>query len=300
MRAVELRLYTRAEANGKVTNGARFTAASFKHKIWPMMSRASIVEILPSLPEVAVSDSEDCYVYLDESERCVKYRIGDRDEPLTGSEYITSLDFSVPTASEDRAENFILRMRVEAQAPKIKSAHVTLDIDSALVNRPAKRGSAAEAAYGGPVLHFNIFDFRELQLYSIPGEGRPLQNEESVKKGNEIQLRYDIIVPSGNKDATKTLYYISSESKASLKKSSGYLEDNKSAFPDYNDEKIRGEFCWPLLIKSGDSIILLVTSIKRPLAKRMNFSRYQPPAHSMSTPANTSMEITLILRTTGN
>ncbi|MCC8178187.1 MAG: type II secretion system GspH family protein [Cloacibacillus sp.] len=269
-----LRLYGRAEANGKVTNGARFTAASFKHKIWPMMSRASIVEILPNLPDVAVSDSEDCYVYLDESEQCVKYRIGDRDEPLTGSEFITSLDFSVPTASEDRAENFILRMRVEAQAPRIKSAHVTLDIDSALINRPAKRGSETEAAaYRGPVLHFNIFDFRELQLYPIPGEGRPLQNEETVEKDSVIQLRYNIIVPSGNKDATKTLYYISSESKASLKKSTGYWEDDNydDKHPDYHNEKTRGNYCWPLVIKSGNVYYLAGDQYKKASGKEDEF-----------------------------
>ncbi|ANZ44184.1 PilW family protein [Cloacibacillus porcorum] len=267
-----LRLYGRAEANGKVTNGARFTAASFKHKIWPMMSRASIVEILPNLPDTVVSDSEDCYVYLDESEQCVKYRIGDRDEPLAGSEFITSLDFSVPTASKDLAENFILKMRVEAQAPKVKSAHVTLDIDSALINRPAKRGSATKAsAYGGPVLHFNIFDFRELQLRNLSDDNKILQNEETVEKDSVIQLRYDIIVPSGNRDATKTLYYISSENKASLKKSAGYWEDGKSAFPDYNNEEIRSNYCWPLLITSGDEYYLAGDQYKKASGKEDEF-----------------------------
>ncbi|MDD7649803.1 PilW family protein [Cloacibacillus porcorum] len=267
-----LRLYGRAEANGKVTNGARFTAASFKHKIWPMMSRASIVEILPNLPDVAVSDSEDCYVYLDESEQCVKYRIGNRDEPLAGSEYITSLDFSVPAASEDLAENFILKMRVEAQAPRVKSAHVTLDIDSALINRPAKRGSATKAAaYGGPVLHFNIFDFRELQLRNLSDDNKILQNEETIEKDSVIQLRYNIIVPSDNKDATKTLYYISSESKPSLKKSAGYWEDGKSAFPDYNNEEIRSNYCWPLLITSGDEYYLAGDQYKKASGKEDEF-----------------------------
>ena len=269
-----LRLYTRAEANGKVTNGARFTAASFKHTIWPMMSRASIVEILPSLPDTAVSDSEDCYVYLDESEQCVKYRIGDRDEPLAGSEFITSLDFSVPTASKDLAENFILKMRVEAQAPKVKSAHVTLDIDSALINRPAKRGSATKtAAYGGPVLHFNIFDFRELQLRNLSDDNKILQNEETVEKDSVIQLRYDIIVPSDNRDATKTLYYISSENKASLKKSAGYWEDYNYDYkhPDYSNENTRGDYCWPLLIKSGDVYYLAGDQYKKASGKEDEF-----------------------------
>lgn len=269
-----LRLYGRAEANGKVTNGARFTAASFKHKIWPMMSRASIVEILPNLPDTVVSDSEDCYVYLDESEQCVKYRIGDRDEPLAGSEFITSLDFSVPTASKDLAENFILKMRVEAQAPKVKSAHVTLDIDSALINRPAKRGSATKAAaYGGPVLHFNIFDFRELQLRNLSDDNKILQNEETVEKDSVIQLRYDIIVPSGNRDATKTLYYISSENKASLKKSAGYWEDYNydDKHPDYSNENTRGNYCWPLLIKSGDVYYLAGDQYKKASGKEDEF-----------------------------
>lgn len=269
-----LRLYGRAEANGKVTNGARFTAASFKHKIWPMMSRASIVEILPNLPDIAVSDSEDCYVYLDELEQCVKYRIGDRDEPLAGSEFITSLDFSVPTASEDLAENFILRMRVEAQAPRIKSAHVTLDIDSALINMPAKRGSETEAAaYRGPVLHFNIFDFRDLQLRNLSDDNKILQNEETVEKDSVIQLRYNIIVPSGNKDATKTLYYISSESKASLKKSTGYWEDDNynDKHPDYYDKDTRGNYCWPLVIKSGDVYYLAGDQYKKASGKEDEF-----------------------------
>ena len=265
-----LRLYGRAEANGKVTNGARFTAASFKHKIWPMMSRASIVEILPNLPDTAVSDSEDCYVYLDESEQCVKYRIGDRDEPLPGSEFITSLDFSVPTASEDRAENFILRMRVEAQAPRVKSAHVTLDIDSALINRPAKRGPAREAAYGGPVLHFNIFDFRELNQYTPPGDSRPLKNDETVKKNSVIQLRYDITVPSGRRDATKILYYASTESKASLPKSAGYWEDTQYETPPYTD-KNKGDYCWPLLITSGDEYYLAGDQYKKASGKEDEF-----------------------------
>ena len=266
-----LRLYTRAEANGKVTNGARFTAASFKHTIWPMMSRASIVEILPSLPDAAVSDSEDCYVYLDESEQCVKYRIGGRDEPLAGSEYITSLDFSVPTASEDRAENFILRMSVEAQAPRIKSAHVTLDIDSALINRPAKRGPATKAAaYGGPVLHFNIFDFRELNQYTPPGDSRPLKNDETVKKNSVIQLRYDITVPSGRRDATKILYYASTESKASLPKSAGYWEDTHYDTPQYT-KNTKDNYCWPLLITSGDEYYLAGDQYKKASGKEDEF-----------------------------
>ena len=265
-----LRLYGRAEANGKVTNGARFTAASFKHKIWPMMSRASIVEILPNLPDTAVSDSEDCYVYLDESEQCVKYRIGGRDEPLAGSEFITSLDFSVPAASEDRAENFILRMSVEARAPRIKSAHVTLDIDSALINRPAKRGPAREAAYGGPVLHFNIFDFRELNQYTPPGDSRPLKNDETVKKNSVIQLRYDITVPSGRRDATKILYYASTESKASLPKSAGYWEDTHYDTPQYTKDT-KDNYCWPLLITSGDEYYLAGDQYKKASGKEDEF-----------------------------
>ncbi|WP_302795271.1 PulJ/GspJ family protein [Cloacibacillus evryensis] len=265
-----LRLYARAEANGKVTNGARFTAASFKQKIWPMMSRASIVEILPSLPDTSVSDPEDCYVYLDEAEQCVKCRIGGKDDPLTGSEFITSLDFSVPASSADLAENFILRMRVEAQAPKVKSAHVTLDIDSALVNRPAKRGSGARASvYNGPVLHFNIFDFRDLQIRNRSDNDKILQNEEAVEKDSVLQVRYDIIVPPDKKDATKILWYASTESKATLKKSAGYWEETEYPAADYDNNK--GDHYWPLLIKSDDAYYLAGDRYKKASGKGDEF-----------------------------
>lgn len=265
-----LRLYERAEANGKVTNGARFTAASFKQKIWPMMSRASIIEILPSLPDTSVSDPEDCYVYIAEAEQCVKCRIGGKDEPLTGSEFITSLDFSVPASSADQAENFILRMRVEAQAPKIESAHVTLKIDSALVNRPAKRGPGVQTSvYSGPVLHFNIFDFRDLQIRNRSENDKILQNEETVEKDSVLQVRYDIIVPPGKKDATKILWYASTESKASLKKSSGYWEETEFPAADYDHNK--GDYYWPLLIKSDDVYYLAGDQYKKASGKENEF-----------------------------
>ena len=123
------------------------------------------------------------------------------------------------------------------------------------------------------MLHFNIFDFRDLNQYTPPGDSRPLKNDETVEKNSVIQLRYDIVVPSGRRDATKILYYASTESKASLPKSAGYWEDYNydDKHPDYSNENTRGDYCWPLLITSGDEYYLAGDQYKKASGKEDEF-----------------------------
>ena len=124
-----LDVYSGSEANGKVTTGVRFTVASFKSEILPMVNAASNIEILKdagSIPS-AISGSGDYYIYRS-TDSTVKCRSAAGDISLNGSEYISSLDFSVPKSSADKLENYLLNMHIEGQDPKYQTAYVSIDV----------------------------------------------------------------------------------------------------------------------------------------------------------------------------
>lgn len=240
-----------SEANGKVTTGVRFTVASFKSEILPMVNGASSIEILKDMSTVpsTISGSGDYYIYRS-TDNTVKCRSAVGDTSLNGSDYISSLDFSVPKASADQLENFILNMHIEGQDPKYLTAYVSIDVAMALVGKPekAKSSNASGNNYTGGVLHFAAFDFSNLKVWSVSSDtasAKELSNNDAVSKGTGLQLRYDMTKPAGKIDATKMRWYASTKAVASMSRS-----DSVSGL---NFDTNKSSYFWPLLIKSNDN-----------------------------------------------
>ena len=195
-------LYIKAEANGKVTNGVRFTVASFKGDMLPMVNKSSSIEILKNMDNVPskVTTSADCYIYLSTDSR-VTCRSAAGDVALNGSEYISSIDFTVPVSSADKVDNYLLRMHIEGQDPNHVVAYTSVDVDMALFNRPDKSNTSNKDAtgknYTGHVLHFAAFEFKDLQVRDASADYKVLTNNESVAKDDVLQLYYKISVPAG-------------------------------------------------------------------------------------------------------
>ena len=257
-----LDVYSGSEANGKVTTGVRFTVASFKSEILPMVNAASNIEILKdagSIPS-AISGSGDYYIYRS-TDSTVKCRSAAGDISLNGSEYISSLDFSVPKSSADKLENYLLNMHIEGQDPKYQTAYVSIDVAMALVGRPEKSAtsSASGSNYAGGVLHFSAFSFANLKIRDASEDYKVLTDSQSVAKGDALQVHYDISVPAGKKDVTKMLWYARTELNTNVAadkdKSIGYHESAKYASVSYSDTTAR-DYWWPLLIKSNDKYYL--------------------------------------------
>ena len=257
-----LDVFYSSEANGKVTTGVRFTVATFKREILPMVNGASSIEILKDMSGVpaTINGSGDYYIY--RSTDCtVKCRSAAGDVTLNGSEYISSLDFAVPKASADRLENYMLDMHVEGQAPDYKTAYVSLDVLMALVGKPEKATTSSVSGnyYTGGVLHFSAFNFTNLKIRDASEDYKVLADSQSVAKGDVMQVHYDIAVPAGKKDATKILWYARTELNTNVAadkdKSIGYHEAAKYASVSYSDTTAK-DYWWPLLIKSNDKYYL--------------------------------------------
>mgnify|MGYP001259451397 CR=1 FL=1 len=257
-----LDVFFSSEANGKVTTGVRFTVASFKREILPMVNGASSIEILKDMSGVpaTISGSGDYYIY--RSTDCtVKCRSAAGDVSLNGSEYISSLDFTVPKASADKLENFMLSMDLEGQDPNYKTAYLSLDLAMALVGKPEKSNTsnASGSYYTGGVLHFSAFNFKNLNIRDASEGNKVLADSQSVAKGDALQVHYDISVPAGKKDATKILWYartqLNTEVAADKDKSIGYYESTKYASVTYSDTTAKN-YWWPLLVKSNDKYYL--------------------------------------------
>lgn len=257
-----LDVFFSSEANGKVTTGVRFTVASFKREILPMVNGASSIEILKDMSGVpaTISGSGDYYIY--RSTDCtVKCRSAAGDVSLNGSEYISSLDFTVPKASADKLENYLLDMHVEGQDPNYKTAYISLDVLMALVGKPEKAATsnAYGAVYTGGVLHFSAFSFSNLKIHDVSKGDNVLADNQSVAKGDVLRVSYNISVPAGKKDDTKILWYartqLNTNVAADKDKSIGYHEATKYASVTYSDTTAK-DYWWPLLIKSNDKYYL--------------------------------------------
>lgn len=259
-------LFLDAEANGKVTNGVRFTVASFKKDILPLVNKAATVEILKNMDNAPskVNISSDYYIYIS-TDNTVRCRCKSGDASLNGSEYISGLSFSVPISSADKAANFLVNMRVEGQDPKHLSARTSADVDLALFNKPYKSSrsnkSTSSKNYDGEVLHFSAFAFDALQVCDASKDNKVLENNAVVAKNDALLLRYKIVLPEATQDNTRMLWYVCESNKSSMARSTGYYENASYSAPDYDKDK--GNRYWPLLIKSGDHYYLAGDTYKK-------------------------------------
>ena len=147
-------LFTKVDSNAVVISGVRFTADSFKRTVAPMLNVTDQIELLSAdaatIP-LPVSLSEDIhYVFL--SNDSVVHRDSKGDHVLEGSEYIDSLEFMIPVSSEDTQENYIFKMDIHGKNSDHPKAKLDLEVESALYNRPEKKGTPVSGILRGTIL----------------------------------------------------------------------------------------------------------------------------------------------------
>lgn len=153
-----LDLFFKSEANGKVTNGVRFTVDTFDRVISPLLANATEVEILSKnsdIPAMAELQTNDHYIYLSGDQ--VMHRTNTKDEPLEGSEYIKSISFAMTKTSKDVAEDWTLSVDIAGEVPTYTAAKVAVSMDKMLMSVQKKSGGTGTSDgdyYKGPVLHF--------------------------------------------------------------------------------------------------------------------------------------------------
>jgi|GEM_PF-1336095 len=252
-----LDLYNKAEAKSLVTNGVRFTVDSYSRRISAMLANASEVEILDdndSIPESP--ESCDHYIYL--SGQTVMHKSSTEDSPLEGSDYIDSLNFSIPVSSKDVSANYILTMDVGGLNSRYPSAKLDVTVKSALYNKPAKSGETVSGSnYNGKVLHFVSpvsfeIELKNLKILKENENGTDLSNSTSVAKGTKLYASYDIgqSDPPGFdlEDCSDIYWYISASSSPDI--SAEAAEAGLPQPTSSNQEK----YCWLLVDNSNTPI----------------------------------------------
>ncbi|WP_455596377.1 hypothetical protein [Cloacibacillus porcorum] len=186
-------MYGRAEAHSELINGMRFTLDSFNREISPMLSSTKEIEILSydnaDIPAVLSDDVH--YLYLRDG--ALTHRSKDGEEPLTGSEYISQVLFSIPSAVDEKGENYTLAMKLIAQHTRYGAVHYKTGVDKALYNRPDKLGLTE-----GTILRFK---FNEDEMLNVLVENirlydgaKDISNSTNVSKGTEVTASYDLKV----------------------------------------------------------------------------------------------------------
>lgn len=202
-----LDLFFKSEANGKVTNGVRFTVDTFDRVISPLLANATEVEILSDKSKIPSTLNElDHYVYLSGDK--VMHRTTTSDDALEGSEYIKSLSFAMTKTSKDVAQDWTVSVDIAGEVPTYTAAKVAVSMDKMLMNVQKKSGGTGTAVgdlYQGSVLHFvaqsEVVDFKVIidKINIIDGDGNILTDKETDQyvninniKQNKIKISYDI------------------------------------------------------------------------------------------------------------
>lgn len=191
---VSLDIYAKTDAKSIVVDGVRFTADSFRRRITPLLDNATEIQLLGAdylIPDIVSDDNH--YIYL--SNERVKYKSASDDIAFEGSELIKSLNFELPTSSEDIAANYILKMDIVGRNDN-DSAKVKLDltIKSPLYNKPVKSGALTEGNnFLGKTLRFVV-----KQKSSEPSKGPRLWDEwtENLKTGAKPDSFFETTVPN--------------------------------------------------------------------------------------------------------
>lgn len=258
-----LDLFFKADANGKVTNGVRFTVDTFDRVISPLLASATEVEILAEssdIPTIINSDS-DHYIYLSGDQ--VMHRIKDDDKPLEGSEYIKSILFSMTKTSKDVAKDWIVSVDIAGQVPTYTAAKVSVSMDRMIMNFSKKSGANNTVEgdiYKGHVLHFVAADFdlilQNLKILSSDEKGDDLSNKDNVNKGISLFASYDLHPSDAPdyqlKDRSEIKWYISGLASAALNSSSVAAAETGFELPAYGEPR-EGHY-W-LLVDSANNIL---------------------------------------------
>lgn len=198
-----LSLYEKADANALVVNGARWTVDSFNREIAPLLDVATEIEVLDMTPQqignLPPNNLSDDVYYVFLRDRAVTYADKSKTVALPGSEYIDSIDFSVPASSGDETINYILSIDVHAKNPDYETAKIDLGIKKALFNKPEKADTSNKEGnnYVGNVLRFKSiamtvsFDVVLENLHLLSGDV-VVDNRVDVIKGASLHVSYDV------------------------------------------------------------------------------------------------------------
>lgn len=242
-----IRLFEKTETNSVITNAMRLTIDSYNKKVVPFLSHAEEVEILEDnskLPEKLPS-SYDHYLYLEDGSLKL-WNINSR-EALPGSEYITSLDFSMTDTSKDIYEKYVVSMDITARHPSDASAQVSLSVATSLYNKAKliKKGTY------GKVLHFVVKDtvLQGDNLRILDSSNNNL-NEKLIVKGTVpiFYASYDLTPTPAYQyeDNSQIFWYISGADNKSP--TSGDL-----SLEAVSDDNIK-DHCWQIVDSSGNAI----------------------------------------------
>ena len=187
-------LFSKADSNAVVISGVRFTADSFKRTVAPMLNVTDQIELLSAdaatIPAPASLSEDIHYVFL--SSDAVVHRDSKGDHVLEGSEYIDSLEFMIPVSSEDTQENYIFKMGIHGKNSDQPKAKLDLEVESALYNRPEKKGTPVSGILRGAILKIRASLYLDrLDLYD---------NDTKIMtmhKGRTIEAVYDLINQTG-------------------------------------------------------------------------------------------------------
>jgi len=212
-------LFTTADSNAAVISGVRFTADSFKRTVAPMLNVTDRIELISADKSIIPSSvSEDIhYVFL--SNGSVVHRDSKGDHVLEGSEYIDNVEFSIPAASEDTQENYIFKMTINGKNSDHPNAKLDLDVESALYNRPEKKGTEVSGDIRGAILKIKASLYLDrLDLYD--NDTKIKINGLTMHKGTKIEAVYDLINQTGTSqpmtDASIIEWFISGSVSADI------------------------------------------------------------------------------------
>lgn len=210
-------LFIKADANSKVTNGVRFTVNSFGRKITPMLNQTPEIKILldPAIPDPVPQYWN--YVYL--SGNSIIHKDSGGIHKLEGSEYISSVNFTLPSDIAVSADNYLMEMRLNGE---YRTANLEVDTRETLFNRPIKDGNLVSDNYVGNVLVFKTPGYTispDIDLYDKTSMVKI--NNANMPKGTLVLAKYDLNVKRNNSDVSATdestlEWYISASTGANL------------------------------------------------------------------------------------
>ncbi|MDY9920391.1 MAG: hypothetical protein U2P59_01015 [Synergistota bacterium] len=210
-------LFFKADANAKVTDGVRFTMNSFGRTISPMLNQTPDIKVLldPVIPDPVPQYMN--YVYLDENS--IVHKNSTETRVLEGSEYISAVNFVLPSSTAESADNFLLNMTLNGE---YKTANLEVENKETLFNKPTKDGNLVSDNFVGNVLVFRTPGYTispDIDLYDK--DTMIKINNSTMPKGTVILAKYDLNAKRNNADISVTdqstlEWYVSGSTGANL------------------------------------------------------------------------------------
>lgn len=220
-------LFIKTDANAKVTDGVRFTMNSFGRTITPMLNQTPDIKVLldPVIPDPVPQYMN--YVYLDGN--AIVHKNSSGDHVLEGSEYISAVNFVLPSSTAESADNFLLNMTLNGA---YKTANLEVENKETLFNKPTKDGNnIVSDNFVGNVLVFRTPGYTispDIDLYDNATMIKI--NNATMPKGTVILAKYDLNVKRNNADVSATdqstlEWYVSGSTGANLTPSTSVPDD---------------------------------------------------------------------------